>query len=559
MNGFALRHRLGGASGVCPSWVWGGGVGLLLAGGGFIGVAVWLQSFRSGCGPGCLIATVAVVVAGMLAGGLAVGLRREKVAKPARADESGPELPYEGEQLKMALDKHAMVSVTDAEGRILYVNDRFCAISKYAREELIGQDHRLVNSGYHSKDFMRDLWETILSGRVWKGEMKNRARDGSFYWAEATIVPVLGRNHKPMQYISIHVDTTGRVQSELAASRLLDRVQRATQGSGIGVWDWDLKDDALIWDDYTCALYGLRTESMAGGFEAWVKRVHPEDRERFRAGVQSALAAEHLLDDSFRVLWPDDVVRYLRVRAVVQRDEAGRPVRMTGTNWDITDQKLAEGRLDASLREKEVLLKEIHHRVKNNLQVVSSLLSLQSMRIADPRALGAFRTCQHQVRSMALLHEKLYQSEDCSRIDFGAYLKSLVEHLFNAFGSSAAHVAYTIDAPNISLSLDAAIPCGLIVNELGSNALKYAFAERAHGKIQVEMRQEPEGRYSLWFRDDGVGLPKDLDWRKAASLGLQLVNLLTRQLHGTIDYRNGLGTEFHIVFQDPAVAHSLTS
>ena len=454
------------------------------------------------------------------------------------------------DRLKAALDKHAMVSITDTDGRIISVNDQLCTISKYACHELIGRNHRLLNSGSHSKEFMRDLWDTIRSGRVWRGEMKNRARDGSCYWVDATIVPVLGRNHKPMQYISFQVDITGRVESQLATSRLFERVHLATQGSGIGVWDWDLKNNVLIWDDYVCSLYGLKPESVCGTYEVWEKLVHPDDRERIGGEVRSALAGKQPLDSSFRVTRPDGSICHLRVRAVVQRDETGQPVRMTGTNWDITDQTAAEEKLAASLQEKEILLKEIHHRVKNNLQVVSSLLSLQSMHIADSQALTAFRACQHQVKSMALLHEKLYQSDDCSRIDFGAYLRILMEHLFNSFGSSAAHVNFLIDAPNVALSLDTAIPCGLMVNELGSNALKYAFSGRAHGEIRLQMRQEPDGQYHLRFRDDGVGLPKDMDWRKANSLGLQLVNLLTRQLHGTIEYRNGCGAEFHIAFQD---------
>jgi PAS domain S-box-containing protein len=522
-------------------------IGLSIVAGGLVGGSACLHSGLAVCSPGQFIATLALAL-----GGLAVGLSWDDAVEPTPADEAGTVRLHEANLLKMALDKHAMVSVTDAEGRIISVNDRFCAISKYSREELLGQDHRIVNSGFHSKEFMRDLWDTIRAGRVWKGEMKNRARDGSCYWAEATIVPVPGRDQKPMQYISIHVDTTGRVQSELAASRLLERVQRATQGSGIGVWDWDLKDNVLIWDDYTCGLYGVKPEHVPGTYDVWETLVHPEDRERIRAEVHLALAGKHPLDDSFRALWADGSVHHLRVRAVVQRDDTGQPVRMTGTNWDITDQKLAEGKLDASLHEKEILLKEIHHRVKNNLQVVSSLLSLQSMHIKDQKALTAFRGCQHQVRSMALLHEKLYQSADCSRIEFGAYLGTLMEYLFNSFGSSAAHVQYFIDAPNISLSLDAAIPFGLIVNELGSNALKYAFPGGQPGEIRLQLSLEKDGSYHLRFRDNGVGLPKDLDWRKANSLGLQLVNLLTRQLHGTVEHLDGNGTEFHITFQDPA-------
>jgi PAS domain S-box-containing protein len=519
------------------------GVSVLAAVG--VGASALLHPASKVCNLGWYIATLAVALCG-----LAVGLSCSKTLGPFRSGESTTSSLGGAGHLKVALDQHAMVSITDAEGRIVSVNNRFCAISKHARQKLIGQDHRMLNSGHHSKEFMQDLWDTIRSGRVWKGEMKNRAGDGSCYWVDATIVPVLGRHHKPVQYISIQVDITGRVQSQLATSRLLERVHLATHGSGIGVWDWDLKNNVLIWDEYACSLYGLTPDGFSGTYEVWQNMVHPDDREQIAGDVRSALAGAHPLDSSFRVVWPDGSVRHLRVRAVVQRDETGQPVRMTGTNWDTTDRTVAEEKLAASLQEKEILLKEVHHRVKNNLQVVSSLLNLQSRHIADPRALAAFRACQHQVKSMALLHEKLYQSGDCSRIDFGTYLRTLMEHLFQSFGSRAAQVHCLIDAPNVTLSLDTAIPCGLIVNELGSNALKYAFPGRARGEVRLQMSLEPDGLYHLSFRDDGVGLPKDLDWRKAGSLGLQLVNQLTRQLRGTIEYHNGCGTEFHIAFQD---------
>lgn len=217
---------------------------------------------------------------------------------------------------------------------------------------------------------------------------------------------------------------------------------------------------------------------------------------------------------------------------------------------DITDRKRAEEQIRESLREKEILLKEIHHRVKNNLQVIYSLLNLQSGYIRDPRDKDMIRECQNRVRSMAIIHETLYQSKDLARMDLAKYIRSLAANLFQSYGVNGAAVQLTIRVAEINLALDTAIPCGLIINELISNSLKYAFPRGRTGEIVVDLHPVEDGRLRLTVRDDGVGLPPDLDFRNTPSLGLQLVNTLTDQLEGTIELSRDRGTEFRITFFD---------
>ena len=217
---------------------------------------------------------------------------------------------------------------------------------------------------------------------------------------------------------------------------------------------------------------------------------------------------------------------------------------------EISERKRAEEKIQASLREKEVLLKEIHHRVKNNLQVISSLLNLQSKYIKDLESQEVFKESQNRVKSMALIHEKLYQSKDLGRINFVEYTQTLISNLFHSYGAGVNHVAFTIDADDIFLNIDTAIPCGLILSELVSNSLKHAFLGGRHGKIQIELRSNYDHLFALIVRDNGVGFPKNLNFRDTESLGLQLVNTLVNQLDGSIELDACEGTMFKIDFAE---------
>ncbi len=196
----------------------------------------------------------------------------------------------------------------------------------------------------------------------------------------------------------------------------------------------------------------------------------------------------------------------------------------------------ADERLKVLLQEKEVLLKEVHHRVKNNLQVISSLFNIQSGHIKDKeQAIRVFEESQNRIRSMAIIHEKLYKTREISKINFSEYLNDLTANIFRSYSSISSGIRVKIKADDILLNIDIAIPLGLIVNELVSNSIKYAFPDKRRGEIMIELRSDKEGSLLLVVGDNGIGLPEGLDIGNAESLGLQLVNTLVRQLKGTID------------------------
>ena len=231
-----------------------------------------------------------------------------------------------------------------------------------------------------------------------------------------------------------------------------------------------------------------------------------------------------------------------------------RTTALTQTNaqlqQEIVGRKQTEAQLQTSLQEKEVLLKEIHHRVKNNMQIISSLLDLQADTIQDELIRGLFKESQQRIRSMALIHEQLYQSSDLARIDFAEYVERLTNHLLRSYGARAGNVALHMNVAPVLLSIETAIPCGLIINELVSNAFKHAFPNGRSGQIWITLQRTEAQQLTLQIKDNGVGFPPEIDFRRTPSLGLTLVNTLVKQVRGIIDLQRESHTEFMITFRD---------
>ncbi|PSO51411.1 MAG: hypothetical protein BRC33_00355 [Cyanobacteria bacterium SW_9_44_58] len=226
---------------------------------------------------------------------------------------------------------------------------------------------------------------------------------------------------------------------------------------------------------------------------------------------------------------------------------------IVGVCRDVSDRKQAEEQLKASLEEKELLLKEVHHRVKNNLQVISSIFSLQSQTIEDEQALAILEESQNRISSMALVHEKLYQAANLANIDFAEYIRDLTYNLLASYNVNSDWIQTEMNIESIPLNLDSAIPCGLLINELVSNSLKHGFPDQRSGTIYIFLGGKDEQAETLCLKveDDGVGLPEGFDPHKAASLGISLISSLTQQLRGTLKFQNNPGASFEITFPKP--------
>jgi PAS domain S-box-containing protein len=292
------------------------------------------------------------------------------------------------------------------------------------------------------------------------------------------------------------------------------------------------------------ATFGYGPERLSSGITLF-DVVSPDEHQRARENFQRAISGDVRAGDEYMMLRADGIAfPALVYTGVVQGDHG--PAGLRGLVVDITEQKRVAEVLRRAVDEKEVLLKEVHHRVKNNLQIISSLLSLQADALNDPRDHALFKESEGRVRSMALIHERLYKSADLARVDFRDYVDSLVTSLFLSYQRPG--VTPVLEVCEVHLPLDTAIPCGLIINELVSNALKHAFPGNRSGRVTVGMREMGDGVLQLDIRDDGIGLHEDIDPDTSKTLGLNLVSILTRQLQGTLNVERNGGTCFSISF-----------
>jgi len=334
-----------------------------------------------------------------------------------------------------------------------------------------------------------------------------------------------------------------RAQEALKESE--ERYRDLVEKAGIAILIDDEEGNIKYANKKAAELYGCSLKEMKK--QSIKSLVHPDDFKMVikfhKSRVQGKRAPSSYV---FRGIKKDGSIRYLELDAT--QNKKGESIIGTRTYIrDVTARRKAEEQIKASLREKDVLLQEVHHRVKNNMQIISSLFNLQSGRIKDKQAFEIFKSSQNRVRSMALIHERLYQSKDLARVDFAEYSQSLTTRLFSSYGINTNVIKFYINIKDVFLDINTAIPCGLIINELVSNSLKHAFPADKNGEIKIAMHPLNKDEMELIVSDNGVGLPREVDFRKTESLGLHLVNLLAEdQLHGDIKLDRTKGTSFHI-------------
>ena len=331
----------------------------------------------------------------------------------------------------------------------------------------------------------------------------------------------------------------------------------AQEMAHIGNWEWDIEADKAYWSEEMYRIFGRDPQELAPPYNEFLNYVHPDDRDY----VDSVLALKKAVKGKthsieYRIVLANGEERAVYMQSEVIFDEKNTYPRVKGIIQDITERKEAE---EALANIETARKKEIHHRIKNNLQVISSLLDLQADKFDNPKVIEAFRESQNRVISMALIHEELYKGEGTDTLDFSIYIRELAENLFQTYSLSSKNIHLNmVMEENIFLNMDTGVPLGIIVNELVSNSLKHAFPGKDRGEIRIKLCREKNGKHKkegdkatsfiLIVSDDGIGIPENLNIEVADSLGIQLITALVDQLDGELELKRNNGTEFTIKF-----------
>jgi PAS domain S-box-containing protein len=476
------------------------------------------------------------------------------------------------------------VSVTDATGHFVEVNDNFCQLSGYSREELLGQPHSMVKSGIHSREFWGDMWRTIGAGHPWRHEVCNRAKDGSLYWADSTIAPIAGADGLPLEYIMIFKEITARKRVEVQLQETSDRFSIAADSAGIGVWDFDAATNTLNWDDRMYRIYGLQAGCGQEPYTTWVDRLHEDDRDRLLSEIGMALTGEKEYDTDFRIVRLDGEVRYLKATGRTLRATDGGAPRMIGVNIDVTEHRRAEiallamssitaQRAEDANRAKSQFLANMSHEIRTPMNAViglSYLLAETPLDAAQRELLGTIQVSSKSL--LAILNDVL----DLTKIEAGELIvESTVFSPYSLLRGICDVIAIQAHAKGIGFDVEMAddLPIavqgdatrlGQILTNLLVNAVK--FTDRGGVTLRVTQLLETPGGTTLRFlvKDTGIGISPAAQAHLFApfsqadasitrryggtGLGLSIVKSLAELMGGDISMKStpGVGSEFSV-------------
>lgn len=483
------------------------------------------------------------------------------------------------ETYQRALDHHVIVSITDAAGTITDVNDKFVEISGYSRDELIGQNHRIVKSDVHPKAFYSELWDTVSSGKIRQGEVCNRRKDGSLYWVESTIVPFLDGDGVPFKYYAVRTDITAIKEAEEALRASEARLSRSQEFANIGTWDWDIATGELYWSDRIGHLFGYGDQVPETSYESFMAAVHPEDRDAVTKAIAACVDNGEEYNIEHRVIWSDGLIHWLHESGDVVRADDGAPLHMLGVVQDITERKRVEQALvdarneaENANRSKSEFLSRMSHELRTPLNAVLGFAQLLETEELDDsqresvgeiiRAGGHLLTLINDVLDLAKVEAGSIEMspepvlfrdllmESLSLISSMAKEHDISIRLFQGNREIALEAIEEID--DVVLRADRTRLKQVMINLL-SNAIKY---NRDHGWLEIHCDKRLNGLARISVSDSGTGIAAEnlphmftsfsrLGAEKSdiegTGIGLVICKNIIESMNGTIGVESKLG------------------
>ena len=437
------------------------------------------------------------------------------------------------------------IYIQDREGRFLEVNQGAMDMFGYDHSYFIGETPEVLAApGKVDLDNATNYVKRALEGEqqnfTWWGKRKN----GEVFPIEIVANP--GTYFGEKAVITIARDISDRYKAEEELRKNEELFRQLFQNAPIPITLLDKRQEIRQVNDAFSDVFGYKTDEVQGlNID---KLIVPDSEQDSAHDISEKIFNGKPVHGSGPRLTKEGELRDVLIYGVPVTVN-DKTVAIFGIYVDISERKQAEEHIKKSLKEKEVLLAEIHHRVKNNLAVITGLLELQSYNTSSEKATNVLRTSQMRVNSIALIHEKLYQNEDLSEISFDVYLKELIDVIVSTLKSAETDVSLNINAEAIKLTINQAIPCGLILNELITNTYKHAFPDREEGSITIELDEE-NGQVTMCVKDDGVGISNEECLENPTSLGFKLIKTLTKQLEGKSQFENrNTGTEFTLTFE----------
>jgi PAS domain S-box-containing protein len=431
--------------------------------------------------------------------------------------------------------------ITGLDGKIVDWNPTAEKLFGYTRSEAVGRSFVETCEHWRHQN-LSSVISVIQKEAYWENVIAFLGPTGVEITAEASGFPVAGDGDQLFMFVIR--DITWRKQAEEALQEASCRFDAFIQNSSSAFWMMAADTKKLLYASPAFgAIAGLPPPSST---EQWRSMIHPDDYESYLANVATfyqGVSARY----KYRIILADGRIRWVQSHAFPVRDAQGEIYRFAGLLEDVTEREEAVAKMRSALAEKEVLLKEIHHRVKNNLQIISSLLRLQAASTPDQNSIVALQESRTRVETIALLHEYLHQAENLSEIEFSTYIRRLTTKLMSTNQSSGEAVEVDFDLEPVTLDSQTTVLCGLILNELVSNSLRHAFPGGRKGKIRIRLRTV-SGKAVMSIGDNGIGLPTGFDPQQVDTLGLRLVQRLARQLKGTFSISNGSGVNVQIQF-----------